>query len=193
MYNKNYYDEHKEQWKSNYLKNKSIILRKRKSYYEDNKECLKQSFIEYYENNKEIRKEYQRNYYKNNKKQVLHSNKLWATNNEGNKKLIQQKYNRTEKGKLSRQRVKFNRRTKEKEAINTLTSQGWLDILEEHNYMCAYCGIEFNCENLPTKDHIIPISKGGHNIKENIVPACKSCNCKKHNKILSKEVVFCLD
>ena len=44
---------------------------------------------------------------------------------------------------------------------------------------------------MPTKDHVIPISKGGHNTKENIVPACQSCNNKKYNKILEvEEVVY---
>ncbi|MCK4464389.1 MAG: HNH endonuclease [Bacteroidales bacterium] len=37
--------------------------------------------------------------------------------------------------------------------------------------------------NRETKDHVIPISKGGDNTKENIVPACQSCNSKKFNKI----------
>ena len=37
---------------------------------------------------------------------------------------------------------------------------------------------------MPTRDHIIPISKGGNNVKENIVPAYRSCNSKKHNKLI---------
>jgi len=49
---------------------------------------------------------------------------------------------------------------------------------------CAYCGIDFDENNLPTRDHIIPISKGGDNTKENVIPACRICNAKKGNKIL---------
>ena len=35
-----------------------------------------------------------------------------------------------------------------------------------------------------TQDHVIPLSKGGQHIKENIVPACPSCNSKKGNRML---------
>jgi len=192
MYNKDYYNNHKEQWKNNYQKNKQIILKKRKRYYEKNKEYLKEIFAEYYKENKEKLKEKQRNYYENNKENVFKSNKRWIENNKEKSYLIKQKYYQTEKGKLSRQRIKCRRRARERNIINTLTSKEWLDILEAYNYRCAYCGVEFNCENLPTKDHVIPISRGGNNTKENVVPACKSCNCKKFNKLLSEmEMVIC--
>ena len=38
-------------------------------------------------------------------------------------------------------------------------------------------------ENL-TVDHVVPLSKEGKHDIENIVPACKSCNSKKHNTSL---------
>lgn len=96
------------------------------------------------------------------------------------------KYRKTERGKANRQRSKFKRQSILKEIINTLTAEEWLDILKEYGYKCAYCGKEFDLFDLPTKDHMIPITKGGSNTKENIVPACRSCNAKKGNKILSE-------
>jgi len=95
-------------------------------------------------------------------------------------------WRKTEKGKANSQRGKTKRRAKERNIINTLTSQEWLDILEEYNYRCAYCDVEFDIENMSTQDHIIPISKGGDNTKDNVVPACKGCNSKKFNKILKE-------
>lgn len=46
---------------------------------------------------------------------------------------------------------------------------------------CAYCGVTLSTRDL-TIDHIIPISSPDcpGTIAENIVPACKSCNCAKH-------------
>src|SRR5689334_10421677 len=43
--------------------------------------------------------------------------------------------------------------------------------------MCAYCPAEAN-----TIDHVVPLSKGGLHTASNIVPACKACNSRKHNR-----------
>lgn len=99
-------------------------------------------------------------------------------------KKYSKKYRKSEKGKATNQRRHITRQAKERDIINNLTAQEWEDILEKYNYICAYCGTEFDCENLPTRDHIVLISKGGHNIKENIMPACQSCNSRKRVKIL---------
>ena len=44
---------------------------------------------------------------------------------------------------------------------------------------CAYCGQK--SKNL-TIDHVIPLSKGGGHVPENIVPACVTCNSAKKDK-----------
>ena len=36
-------------------------------------------------------------------------------------------------------------------------------------------------------DHVVPLSKGGKDFMENIVPCCFSCNCSKGAKILYEE------
>ena len=43
---------------------------------------------------------------------------------------------------------------------------------------CHYCGGEFPPEDL-TMDHVVPLSRGGRSVKENLVPACKDCNSRK--------------
>ena len=44
---------------------------------------------------------------------------------------------------------------------------------------CHYCGrMDFR----PTKDHMIPLSKGGENLDENIVICCKRCNMLKGSR-----------
>jgi 5-methylcytosine-specific restriction endonuclease McrA len=72
---------------------------------------------------------------------------------------------------------------------NTLTAKEWLDILKQYNYKCAYC--KRSILDLPdglVRDHIIPISRGGGNTKENVVPACVRCN-KQKSSILIGEVL----
>ena len=163
----------------------------RKQYRLNNREKLKEQAGQYRRDNPE----YQRQWRRNNPEKIKKYNEQWrkdnpeydeqySENHKVTKAIYDRQYRQTEMGKAVAQRFNTKRRATIKNIINTLTAKEWEDILEEYNYICAYCGVEFNCENLPTKDHVIPISKGGHNIKENIVPACQSCNSKKHNKII---------
>ncbi len=45
---------------------------------------------------------------------------------------------------------------------------------------CAYCG-----DVATTIDHIVPVSKGGLDVPENVVPSCLQCNQQKINKDLA--------
>lgn len=44
--------------------------------------------------------------------------------------------------------------------------------------VCMYCGGQFSRGEL-TRDHVIPLSKGGRDIWENVVSACHTCNMRK--------------
>lgn len=44
--------------------------------------------------------------------------------------------------------------------------------------LCMYCGDHFSRGEL-TRDHVIPLSKGGRDVWENVVSACLSCNVGK--------------
>lgn len=75
------------------------------------------------------------------------------------------------------------RRKKAKSVLKDLTTSEWENIKKYFDFKCAYCGEE--CEEL-TQEHVIPLSKGGNYTKSNIIPSCRSCNCKKHNKLLDE-------
>lgn len=47
----------------------------------------------------------------------------------------------------------------------------------DHN-LCLYCGEQFNPAHL-TRDHIMPVSRGGETTWENCVTACRDCNQEK--------------
>lgn len=47
--------------------------------------------------------------------------------------------------------------------------------------LCCYCGTQKNSAQL-TRDHILPISKGGANSWTNVVTACERCNHRKANR-----------
>lgn len=54
------------------------------------------------------------------------------------------------------------------------------------DYQCQYCGRRSNelkpRESL-TRDHLIPMSRGGTNEWSNVVTACSSCNTRKANRM----------
>jgi 5-methylcytosine-specific restriction endonuclease McrA len=47
--------------------------------------------------------------------------------------------------------------------------------------LCMFCGQEFP-DSLLTRDHVIPISRGGKDRWSNVVAACKACNTRKGNR-----------
>ena len=44
--------------------------------------------------------------------------------------------------------------------------------------LCLYCGRDCSRQHL-TRDHVVPLSKGGRDIWENVVAACFHCNSRK--------------
>lgn len=53
------------------------------------------------------------------------------------------------------------------------------NILRRDGYTCQYCGKK---GGELTVDHVLPKSRGGRGIWENLVAACRSCNLKKKNR-----------
>ncbi|MBI2397340.1 MAG: HNH endonuclease [Xanthomonadales bacterium] len=45
-------------------------------------------------------------------------------------------------------------------------------------YLCMYCGQHFSRPQL-TRDHVLPTSRGGRDVWENVVSACLACNVHK--------------
>ena len=88
-------------------------------------------------------------------------------------------YEYSQRGREVRSAIKARRRALE--AIDcSLTLVEWEKIKSAYEYACAYCGI---VSSELTRDHIVPLTKGGHHIKDNIVPACRPCNSRKGNRL----------
>ncbi|MCP4333124.1 MAG: HNH endonuclease [Gammaproteobacteria bacterium] len=48
-------------------------------------------------------------------------------------------------------------------------------------HLCLYCGQVFSARTL-TRDHVVPVSRGGGNCWSNVASACRSCNQRKNNR-----------
>lgn len=168
---------HKEYYESNKNKivervrkyrkyNREKIIKSLKKYYETNKDEFKQ----YYETNKDKRTKYYKKWCNCNKEKIAECNKKWRKAN-------------PEKGRMYVQR----RRSRKSSLPSSLTLEQWDSIKSYFNNSCAYCGIaEEKCLRETSQhlhqEHFIPLSKGGKYTYNNIIPACKYCNCSKHDE-----------
>lgn len=68
------------------------------------------------------------------------------------------------------------------------TAEEFLALCEKYGNVCLCCK-----EEKPlTIDHVVPLILGGTNDIENIQPLCRSCNSKKHIKIVDYRLEFTL-
>ncbi len=78
----------------------------------------------------------------------------------------------------------------------SFTAGEWRRLLQDTGHRCLCCGIaqadaiyRYPIKGEPlrgrlTKDHVLPLTKGGTNAVENIQPLCLPCNQRKQNKYI---------
>lgn len=219
-YNKKYYAENCEKLKENQRRwnenNRDKIKAHNKKYNELHREHLKEKSKKYYEKNREAQLLNRRKYRIENREQIRENRKIYYQENKEKIKEERRKYRREhpEKIKASARRSYYknierirawrrsdagimanahghhNRRVRLLKTPCTLTLQQWEKILETQGNRCAICGKRFCKSRPPTKDHIVPLSKGGGLTFENVQALCHSCNSSKnasldHSKIIT--------
>jgi hypothetical protein len=85
--------------------------------------------------------------------------------------------------------AKANRRAREKEA-GTITAAEWREKLEYFNFSCAYCLRHESVAGVMSVEHMLPLSRGGTNTADNIVPACLRCNLNKSSRTVLEFLVW---
>jgi 5-methylcytosine-specific restriction endonuclease McrA len=183
---------------------KACAAERNKKYRANNSEKLKLYKQQYHiKNRDEICKKLKERYYKYHETAMLQSKKYREEHREElrikainyrieNAEIIktkQREYNKTPKGKLNDSRHGHKRRCLSKQTPCTLTLIQWEKIIESQGNKCAICGKRFCKSRPPTKDHIIPLSKGGGLTFENVQALCKSCNSSKQNKLDHSKLV----
>jgi hypothetical protein len=182
---KKYYDSHKEQEIARasqyYQDNKEDVLKKQLAYREANRDKINAHSKLYRDTHKEKIKEKDRLYRINNSDKIKAKEKAKRTTPEykAMHKARNQKYLSTENGRLARQVSRQSHVSRKANVEASYTKEDWIRCKEYFDNCCAYCGRHMD---RLTQDHFIPLSKGGGYVKDNIVPACKSCNDSKGTK-----------
>lgn len=66
-----------------------------------------------------------------------------------------------------------------------------VEVFEHYNWTCNICSekidrnLRFPNKRAATIDHIVPLSRGGQHVWDNVMPAHAECNFKKGNTIAS--------
>ena len=71
------------------------------------------------------------------------------------------------------------RRYREKGISGSHTLEQWEELKKKYGLRCAKC----KKKEVLTRDHIIPVTKGGSNDISNIQPLCRPCNSRKFNHL----------
>ena len=112
--------------------------------------------------------------------QAMHERRKLRPEWKEKKKAIDQRWRQSEKGRASRAAMSERRRARKACSPEIrLTAAQWLEILKVNRYRCFYCKQKMKL----TMDHVIPLSKGGMHVRENVVPACQGCNSQKNDRL----------
>lgn len=148
-------------WSQN---NKAKQSLKNKKYRSENPEKAKKYLSDFHKNHPEIARIYAKKFRENNPEKKKFWDRRWAQNNPEKVRLNVH---------IRKARIKGNG--------GIITPQEWLDLCNFYGNKCLACG---RADIKLTLDHVVPIFCGGKNMIENAQPLCKSCNSKKHTKII---------
>lgn len=167
-------ETYEKQW---YQKNKDTILAKAKEYRTEHKDKVKEGNKEYRMIHKEKIATYKKQYCELHKEEI----KEYRNAHKDERREYSRQYAKEHLEQINIKVQKRNARVRNLEYSFSL--QDWNDCKDYFNLECAYCGKQL--KNL-SQDHVVPVTKGGTYTKNNIVPACRSCNSSKNSHDLEE-------
>jgi len=112
----------------------------------------------YWKANPEKKREKKRRWYLRHREEVIAQSLQWAKDNPEKKREIRRR-----------------RRARVLNAEGNVTAGEFAVLCAAYAFRCGYCFLKKKL----TMDHAIPLTRGGSHTIDNIIPACKSCNCQK--------------
>ncbi len=142
-------------------------------------DCVKQAKKLFYRDNKDKFYESRKTRYWTDREENIKKAVEWAKNNPEKRKVIRAKWREANKELANHMTKDWYPRKMGAKGSYSLEEYNLK--LKDFNGLCAYC----KTSPATTRDHIIPISKGGGNTIDNINPSCLRCNDSKGVKLLS--------
>jgi len=158
------------------------------------KKCHNSSAMNWAKNNRDKVNSIAKTYRDNHKQETAERVSAYYEKNRSSLLVKKKQYRETQKEVISEYQKEWYKRNPQKGSeyahrrrvrilngdVRTVTNKDWVSLLNRFDNRCAYCG----CREELTKDHVVPISRGGRHSVGNIVPACWKCNMSKGAKFL---------
>jgi 5-methylcytosine-specific restriction endonuclease McrA len=158
----------------------------KKHWITEHKESDRARKQEYAEKNAEARSAYAREWREANREKVLSEGRKYRSDPQ-NKAIALERSRAWRKANPERLALSMERRYRgERHAAGHHTIDEWRAICKKQGGKCAHCGVKGRL----ARDHIVPLRPrspdiaAGTNFAYNIQALCKSCNSRKHNKLL---------
>lgn len=165
-------DYERERTRAYYAANAQRLSDQRKS--NEHRQHVRDYMREYRIRNRDKLRAYQRDYRRKNPDKY----RAWQRRHDDRFRELRREASRRwrKEHPASHAHVAAARRARELAAPGKHTLSEWLALLERCNFRCAYCG-----RQTPglTRDHDVPLIRGGSHAIDNIRPACARCNSKK--------------
>lgn len=145
-----------------------------KKYVQENLEHILKRSKEYYHKNFE--KIAEREKEKAKTPEMIKRRREYRKTRKERDALLYKKWRKDNSDRIST--IKQRRYNRKKKLESNLTHEQWLKIVSDFDNRCAYCGEEKEL----TREHFIPVTKYGEFTKDNVIPACRSCNSSKNNR-----------
>lgn len=88
-----------------------------------------------------------------------------------------ERYYRANRERILQRKNEYRRRGRSR-CGDGVTEEAWLAMCRLLDFRCHYCE-RVELYELLTRDHQIPVSRGGCDELSNVVPACMTCNARK--------------
>lgn len=157
---------------------------KSKKYREENPEKIKAQRKKYYQENPEKEKARNKKWRKENPEKARAKSKKYREENKEKVRAYKKKWKKEnpEKARASNRLKNSKRRAQKRNTqVEVITDELLKEYWNKKGIDPQRC---FYCEDRPYEhlEHCIPLSRGGTHTKDNLVPACASCNLSKGTK-----------